>query len=87
MPISSNHKELFRTSTTRDKLTLFQLLLDAKMLTADISLALLKVIHRELSADMEYDRSLYKNYAISIAALRYHMDDVLQHVVDTWKRK
>ena len=87
MTTSSNHKELFRASTTRDKLTLFQLLLDARMLTADMSLALLKVIHRELSADNEYDRSIYKNYAASIAALRYYMADVLQHVVDAWKRK
>ena len=85
MPTSSNHKELFRTSNTKDKLTLFQILFDAQILTVDLSLALLKIIHRELSADKEYDRSLYKRYAESIETLRYYMSDVLQQVVNAWK--
>lgn len=85
MPTSSNHKELFRTPTTKDKLTLFQILFDSQLLTTDLSLALLKIIHRELSADKEYDRSLYKRYAENIEVLRYYMFDVLQQVVAAWK--
>jgi len=85
MLTTSNHKELFRTPSTGDKLTFFQLLLDAGMLTADISLALLKIIHKELSADKEYDRSHYKRYALSISALHYYMPDVFEYVIDTWK--
>jgi hypothetical protein len=87
MTIPSNRKELFRASTTRDKLTLFQLLFDAQLLTTDLSLALLKIIHDELSADKEYDRSLYKRYAESIETLRYYMFDVFRQVMDAWKRK
>lgn len=82
----SNRKELFRAANTRDKLTLFQILLDARMLNKDLSLALLKVIHRELSADAN-EPSLYKNYAASIAALRYYTADLLQHVVNSWKKQ
>ena len=87
MTTSSNYKELFRTPNTKDKLTLFQKMLDSQMLTTDLSLALLKIIHSELSADKEYDRTLYKRYAESIEALRYYMSDILQHVVDTWERR
>ena len=49
MTISSNRKDLFRNSTIGDKLNLFQLLFDAKELSADLTLALLKIIHDELS--------------------------------------
>jgi hypothetical protein len=86
MTTPSNRRELFRTANTRDKLTLFQILLDARMLNKDMSLALLKVIHRELGTDTN-DPSLYKNYAVSIAALRYYTSDLLQHVVASWKNK
>jgi hypothetical protein len=87
MPTSSNYKELFRIPNAKDKLTLFQILLDGKLLNADMSLALLKVIHRELGDNQEYDRSIYKSYAVSIAALRYYTSDILQHVVESWKKK
>ena len=80
---TSNRKELFRTPTAEDKLTLFQLLLDARMLTEDVSLALLKVIHEDLSANPADERGLHKRYAASIAALRYYTADVLQQVADT----
>ena len=86
MPTSSSHKELFRTPNTKDKLTLFQILLDARLLEADMSLALLKVIHRELGTDDSLDPSLYKSYAVSIAALRYYTSDILQHVVESWTK-
>lgn len=87
MSTSSTRRELFRTSNTKDKLTLFQILLDAKLLNKDISLALLKVIHRELGDNQEDDPLIYKDYAVSIAALRYYTADILQHVVDAWKSK
>ena len=84
MPISSNHKDLFRSPTTKDKLTLFQLLFDVKLLTADVTLALLKIIHKELTAHQSRDRSGYKRYAETIELLRYHMADMLQDVVNKW---
>ncbi len=87
MTTSSNHKELFRTPTTRDKLTLFQSLYDAQMLDGDLSLALLNLIHRDLSADKENDRSLYKHYAEYIEVLRFYMIDVLQLVVEGWRKR
>jgi hypothetical protein len=88
MPIiRSKHKDLFRSPTTDDKLTLFQLLLDKKELTVDLTLALLKIIHNELKSDQYRDRSVYKRYAEAIEALRYHMMDMLQQVVDAWKNR
>ena len=86
MPIiKSDHKDLFRTPTTEDKLTLFQLLLDAHELTVNLSLALLKITHRELKSDQYRDRSVYKHYAEAIESLRYHMLDTFQLVVAAWK--
>ena len=84
MHISSSHYDLFRNSNTKDKLTLFQLLFDATLLTVDLTLALLKIIHKELTIHQTRDRSVYKLYAESIESLRYHMSDVLQQVVDLW---
>jgi len=85
MSTSPTRRELFRTPNTKDKLTLFQILLDAKLLNKDMSLALLKVIHKELGTDMRIDPTLYKDYATSIAALDYYTSDILQHVVKSWK--
>jgi hypothetical protein len=86
MPIiKSNHKDLFHTPTTEDKLTLFQLLLRANELTVNLSLALLKIIHGELRNDQYRDRSVYRHYAEAIEALRYHMLDMFHLVVATWK--
>ena len=84
MPISSNRKDLFSNPTTADKLILFQSLLDINALTVDLSLALLKVIHRELSVHQNSDRSGYKRYAQVIESLRYHMADIFQDVVNKW---
>jgi hypothetical protein len=83
--IKSNHKDLFRKPTTDDKLTLFKFLLGNKELTADMTLALLKIIHGELETDNFRDRLVYKRYAEAIASLRYHMMDTLQQVVESWK--
>jgi len=86
MPIiKSNHKDLFRSSTTENKLTLLQLLLDANELTVNLTLALLKIIHRELKSDQNRDRSLFKRYAQTIEYLHYHMLDTLQLVIAAWK--
>lgn len=86
MSTPSPRKELFRTPNTKDKLTLFQILLEGKLLTGDISLALLKVIHKELGTySSSLDRSLYKSYAASISALNYYTADILKHVESAWK--
>lgn len=84
MPISSNRKDLFRNPTTADKLILFQSLLDINALTVDLTLALLKIIHKELTVHQSRDRSGYKRYAETIELLRYHMADMLQDVVNKW---
>jgi len=85
MSITSKHKDLFRTPTTDDKLSLFELLLNANELSFSLTLALMKIIHRELRNNENDDRSVYKRYAELIEALRYHMLDTLQLVVATWK--
>lgn len=85
MTISSNRKELFRNSTIGDKLNLFQLLFDAKELSADLTLALLKVIHDELNNHQKPDRTVFRRYAEMVASLRYHVPELFQQVLDDWK--
>jgi hypothetical protein len=85
MNISSDRKNLFRNSTIRDKLNFFQLLFDTKSLTADLALALLKIIHDDLNAHQKPDRSVFKTYAEVIESLRYHVPDMFQQILDTWK--
>lgn len=85
MPISSDHKELFRNTTTDDKLNLFQLLVGTSELNVSLTLALMKIIHRDLKNNENDDRSVYKRYAETIESLRYHMLDTLQLAVATWK--
>ena len=53
-------------------------------MTVDVALALLKMIHQELSADEADDRSVYKRYAEEIEALRFRAPAALQQVVNTW---
>lgn len=85
MTISSSYKDLFRTPMTRDKLILFQSLLDAREdMTGNLAFALLKIIHRELTVHQNRDRSVYKDYAEAIEALNFHLPNVLQQVVDAW---
>ena len=84
MPILSSYKDLFRTPNTADKLILFQSLFDTKALTLDLTLALLKIIHKELSIHHSGDRTSYKRYTEAIEALHYHMPDVLRQVVNAW---
>ena len=84
MTISSRYKELLRTPTTADKLTLFQLLFDAKELTVELSLALLKTIHKELGIRQTRERNIYKRYAETIQTLRFHTSDTFQQVINAW---
>jgi hypothetical protein len=86
MPIYSSHKDLFRNATIQDKLTLFKILLDAKDdMSAELALALLKIIHKDLSTHQTRDRSPYKAYAEMVEALRFQMPAVLKQVVESWK--
>ena len=88
MSTSSSYKDLFRTPTTEDKLSLFQKLLDAREdMTVDLALALLKVIHEELSSDQSDDRSVYKRYAKEIESLRFRIPGALQQVVGNWNKQ
>jgi len=83
----SNRKELFRASTTNDKLVFLQSLFNAKALTEDLTLALLKVVHRELGVRQGRAPSVYKRYAKIIASLRYYQFDEFQRVVDAWNNQ
>src|SRR6187549_2927147 len=86
MPIRSRPKELFRKPDTDDKLKLFRTLLDAKdELTVNLALALLKIIHKELSTEQIRDRLAYKRYAEGIESLRFRMPGMLHQVVSAWK--
>ncbi len=87
MPTSSrSYKKLFRAPTTEDKLSLFQSLLDTREdMTVDLALALLKIIHQELSSDQGRDHSVYKQYAKGIESLRFRIPGALQQVVSAWK--
>ncbi|MBI5945900.1 MAG: hypothetical protein HY864_16185 [Chloroflexi bacterium] len=85
MTISSNRKDLFRKPTIGDKLNLFQLLFDVKELTADLTLALLKIIHEDLNNHQKPDRTVFRRYAGLVASLRYHVPEMFQQVIDGWK--
>jgi hypothetical protein len=82
--ISSNHKDLFQRPTTSDKLTLLNILLDAKDLNVNLALALLKIIHKELCIHQSRDRSGYKRYADAIASLHYYTPTMLQEIITAW---
>lgn len=77
-------RDFLRTPTTNDKLTLFRTLFDAREVDTDLALALLKIIHAELSKEQERDRATYKRYAETIATLRFHKADMLKQVVKAW---
>ncbi|MBE0671773.1 MAG: hypothetical protein IH588_14385 [Anaerolineales bacterium] len=84
MPTLLNYKDLFREATLEDKLSFFQTLLNGKEdLTADLALALLKSVHKELSST-HHNYLAYKRYAGVIESLRYEMSDLLLQVVDAW---
>jgi hypothetical protein len=86
MPNQAQYKRLFRNTTVEEKLTLFQTLLEtSNELTAHLALALLKVIHKELSTDQIRDRMAYKRYAEGIESLRFHMPTILHQVVSAWR--
>lgn len=83
---SSSRKDFFRTPSIVDKLNLFQLLFESREIDTDLALALLKVIHRELSSEQTRERTAYKLYAKTIETLRYHKADMLQQIVDAWNK-
>lgn len=78
------YKEFFRDPSAADKLNLFQTLFDSNEINPDLALALLKIVHLELSSE-EGEGAVYRKYANIIEALRYHKVEMLQHIVDTWK--
>ncbi|MCE9644951.1 MAG: hypothetical protein K8S20_03045 [Chloroflexi bacterium] len=86
MPASSKYKELFRNATIKDKLSLLQTLVDGREdLSPDLALALMKIIHGDLSIPQTRDRSPYKRYAELVEALRFHTPGLLKQVVENWK--
>jgi hypothetical protein len=86
MPTSPNYRELFSNATIKDKLSLFQNLLDGREeMSPDLAFALLKIIHKDLSTHQFRDRSTYKRYAEMIEVFRFQMPGLLKQVVDSWK--
>ena len=85
MTNSSNRKDLFRNPTIGDKLNLFQLLFDTRSLTVDLTLALLKTIHTELNNHQKPDRTVFRRYAEIVASLHYHVPELFQQALDSWK--
>jgi len=85
MSNSSDRKDLFRNPTIVDKLNLFQLLLDTRALTSDLTLALLKIIHDDLNNHQKPDRTVFRRYAGMVSSLRYHVPEMFQQVLDGWK--
>lgn len=84
--ISLKNKELFRKSTTKDKLTHFLTLLEAdKNMDATLTLALLKMIHKELSNRQTHTHSLYKEYAEVIELLRFYAPEMFEQAMEAWK--
>jgi hypothetical protein len=79
------YKELFRDPSPADKLNLFQSLFDASEINPDLALALIKIVHAELSKEQVSEQTAYRQYAKTIEMLRYHKADMLQHVVNSWK--
>lgn len=80
----SLYQHLFREPSPADKLKLFQTLFDSNEINPDLALALLKIVHSELSSE-EGDGPSYRQYAQIIEAVRYHKMDMLRHIVETWK--
>jgi len=76
---------LFQKPSVTDKLKFFTNLFEASEVNADIALALLKVIHKELGNEQTRDRTAYKRYAETIETLRFHEAEMLQQIVDAWK--
>jgi len=76
---------LFQKPSVTDKLKFFTNLFEASEVNADIALALLKVIHKELGDEQTRDRTAYKRYAETIETLRFHESEMLQQIVDAWK--
>ncbi|HRQ23683.1 MAG TPA: hypothetical protein PLF42_09690 [Anaerolineales bacterium] len=80
----SSRKELFRPPTVLDKLSLLQTLLEADEVNEHLGLAILKVIHRELSARTD-ERAAYRRYAAALEYMRHRKRGLFRQVVDAWR--
>lgn len=79
------NKELFRPSTTIEKLAWFRSLLDSHEIRPNEALALLGSIHAELrQPPAGRDGSPYARYAQMMQSLHYQMPDTHQFVVASW---
>ena len=87
MSIQRDLKQLFQLPAASDKLNLLQLLFEGSELSQDLTLALLKVIHRELGNPPVADGSVYKQYAGMIQLLQHYQPEMLRQVVNAWKVK
>jgi len=85
MNITTSRKELFKIPAPAEKLAFFQLLYEASQVDESLALAMLKVIHYELSMEQTRDRSAYKRYADIVQSLSYHKSEMLQAIVEAWR--
>ncbi|HEX2997160.1 MAG TPA: hypothetical protein VHP14_20225 [Anaerolineales bacterium] len=87
MPISQNHRDLFRAPNTSDRLNLLQSLVDLKDLTSDLALALINIVRAELEQPQKQNASVYRRYAEVIICLYQQMPDVYQQMVHAWQER
>jgi hypothetical protein len=87
MPISQDHRALFRCPGTTDKLNLLQSLADAKDLTSIQALALIHIIRAELEQPQKQSASAYRRYSEVIRSLRVQMPDIHEQVVNLWQQR
>ncbi|HMB25144.1 MAG: hypothetical protein ACM33V_05695 [Chloroflexota bacterium] len=87
MSISQDHRDLFRTPNTSDRLNLLQSLVDLKDLTSDLALALINIVRAELEQPQKQNASVYRRYAEVIICLYQQMPEVYQQMVHDWQEK
>jgi hypothetical protein len=87
MPISQNHRDLFRPSNTLDELNLFLSLVDTRDLTSDLTLALINIVRSELEKPQKQSSAAYRRYSEVITCLCTQMPEIYEQVVDTWQQR
>lgn len=80
-----DRKDLFRSSSLYEKLDHLQALLEKNELTAPSALAILKVIHDELSLREVPDRAGLRRYAFLLAAFEHAQPELFHQVAEDWQ--
>lgn len=87
VPISRDHRELFRIPNTLDKLNLLQYLAGGQDLTSDLALALINIIRAELEHPQKQTSSAYRRYSEVTASLHRQMPEVYEQMATAWQQR